>query len=71
MYGGFDSRSLLNNLYPIVHHQWVEVDREDELDIQHLSYMTWVEWINFESISWVYMMPTIVAGTFTLNCNYG
>ena len=23
-----------------------KIDREDEMDIQHLPYMSWVEWMN-------------------------
>ena len=49
-----------------------KIDREDELDIQHLPYMTWVDWINELSQYHVgvHMMPTHAAGTFTLNCAF-
>jgi hypothetical protein len=73
-YGGFDSMIVAQQFdMPIVAPSMGrKIDREDELDIQHLSYMTWVEWIN--SLSQyhvgVHMMPTHAAGTFTLNCAF-
>ena len=49
-----------------------KIDREDEMDINHLPYMTWVDWI--KQIGrykyGVHLMPTWAAGTFTLNCAY-
>ena len=73
-YGGFDSMVVAQQFdMPIVAPSMGrKIDREDELDIQHLPYMTWVEWIN--SLSQyhvgVHMMPTHAAGTFTLNCAF-
>ena len=42
------------------------------MDIQHLPYMTWVDWMNNLSQYHVgvHMMPTHAAGTFTLNCAF-
>ena len=49
-----------------------KIDREDEMDIQHLPYMTWVDWINNLSQYHVgvHLMPTHAAGTFALNCAF-
>jgi hypothetical protein len=49
-----------------------KIEREDEMDITHLPYMTWVEWMKALSQFHVgvHMMPTHAAGTFTLNCAY-
>ena len=74
LYGGFDSMIVARELeMPIsAPSMGRKIDREDEIDIQHLPYMTWVEWIN--SLSQyhvgVHMMPTHAAGTFTLNCAF-
>jgi len=73
-YGGFDSHIVAQQFdMPIVAPSMGrKIDREDELDIQHLPYMTWVEWINNLSQYHVgvHMMPTHAAGTFTLNCSF-
>jgi hypothetical protein len=49
-----------------------KIDREDEMDIKHLPYMNWIEWMNnlsrFKYA--VHLMPTHAAGTFALNCAY-
>ena len=73
-YGGFDSMIVAQQFdMPIsAPSMGRKIDREDELDIQHLPYMTWVEWINELSQYHVgvHMMPTHAAGTFTLNCAF-
>jgi hypothetical protein len=73
-YGGFDSYVVAQQFdMPIsAPSMGRKIDREDELDIQHLPYMTWVEWINELSQYHVgvHMMPTHAAGTFTLNCAF-
>ena len=73
-YGGFDSYIVAQQFdMPIVAPSMGrKIDREDELDIQYLPYMTWVEWINNLSQYHVgvHMMPTHAAGTFTLNCAF-
>ena len=42
------------------------------MDISHLPYMNWIEWMNnlsrFKYA--VHLMPTQAAGTFALNCAY-
>ena len=73
-YGGFDSYVVAQQFdMPIVAPSMGrKIDREDELDIQYLPYMTWVEWMNNLSQYHVgvHMMPTHAAGTFTLNCAF-
>ena len=73
-YGGFDSYIVAQEFdMPIVAPSMGrKIDREDEMDIQHLPYMTWVEWMNNLSQYHVgvHMMPTHAAGTFALNCAF-
>ena len=49
-----------------------KIEHEDKMGIQHLPYMTWIDWINnlsrFKYA--IHLMPTQAAGTFTLNCAY-
>ena len=49
-----------------------KIEREDEMNIKHLPYMNWVEWMNHLSQFKyaVHLMPTHAAGTFALNCAY-
>ena len=73
-YGGFDSYIVAQEFdMPIVAPSMGrKIDREDEMDIQHLPYMTWVDWMNNLSQYHVgvHMMPTHAAGTFALNCAF-
>ena len=73
-YGGFDSYIVAQEFgIPIVAPSMGrKIDREDEMDIQHLPYMTWAEWMNNLSRYQfaVHMMPTHAAGTFALNCAF-
>ena len=73
-YGGFDSYVVAQEFgMPIVAPSMGrKIDREDEMDIQHLPYMTWVEWMNNLSQYHVgvHLMPTHAAGTFALNCAF-
>ncbi len=73
-YGGFDSYVVAQQFdMPIVAPSMGrKIDREEEMDITHLPYMTWVEWMNNLSQYHVgvHMMPTHAAGTFTLNCAF-
>ena len=73
-YGGFDSYMVAQEFgMPIVAPSMGrKIDREDEMDIQHLPYMSWVEWMNNLSQYHVgvHMMPTHAAGTFALNCAF-
>ena len=73
-YGGFDSYIVAQEFNTDIYAPSMgrKIDREDEMDINHLPYMTWVEWINNLSKYkyGVHLMPTWAAGTFTLNCAY-
>ena len=73
-YGGFDSYIVAQHFdMPIIAPSMGrKIDREDELDIQYLPYMTWIDWMNNLSQYHVgvHMMPTHAAGTFTLNCAF-
>ena len=73
-YGGFDSYIIATAFDEDIYAPSMgrKIDREDEMDINHLPYMTWVEWIrSLSSFKFaVHLMPTWAAGTFTLNCAY-
>ena len=73
-YGGFDSYIVAQEFEENIFAPSMgrKIDREDEMDINHLPYMTWVDWINNLSRFkyGVHLMPTWAAGTFTLNCAY-
>ena len=73
-YGGFDSYIVAQEFNTDIYAPSMgrKIDREDEMDINHLPYMTWVEWINNLSKYkyGVHLMPTHAAGTFALNCAY-
>ena len=73
-YGGFDSYIVAQEFdMPIsAPSMGRKIDREEEMDITHLPYMSWVDWINTLSQYrvGVHMMPTHAAGTFTLNCAF-
>ena len=73
-YGGFDSYVVAQEFgVPIsAPSMGRKIDREDEMDINHFPYMTWVEWIkNLGQFKYgVHLMPTHAAGTFTLNCAF-
>lgn len=73
-YGGFDSMIVAQQFdMPIsAPSMGRKIDREDELDIKHLPYLTWVEWMKElgDYYIGVHMMPTHAAGTFTLNCAF-
>ena len=73
-YGGFDSYIVAQEFDMPIYAPSMgrKIDREEEMDIIHHPYMTWVEWINAlsEFHVGVHMMPTHAAGTFTLNCAF-
>ena len=73
-YGGFDSYIVAREFNTDIYAPSMgrKIDREDEMDINHLPYMSWIEWINNLSKYkyGVHLMPTWAAGTFTLNCAY-
>ncbi len=73
-YGGFDSYMIAREFGESIYAPSMgrKIDREDEMDITHLPYMTWVDWINNLSKYkyGVHLMSTHAAGTFALNCAY-
>ena len=73
-YGGFDSYIVAQEFGESIFAPSMgrKIEREDEMDIGHLPYMTWVDWINnLSKFKYgVHLMPTWAAGTFTLNCAY-
>ncbi len=75
-YGGFDSYIVAQEfdmpIYAPSMGMGRKIDREDEMDITHLPYMDWTEWIKAlgQFHTGIHMMPTHAAGTFTLNCAF-
>ncbi len=73
-YGGFDSYIIAQEFETDIFAPSMgrKIEREDEMDITHLPYMTWIQWMNnlsrFKYA--VHLMPTHAAGTFALNCAY-
>jgi len=71
-YGGFDSYIVAQEFGEKIYAPSMgrKIDREDEMDINHLPYMNWIDWINnLSQFKYgVHLMPTWAAGTFTLNC---
>ena len=73
-YGGFDSYIIAQEFDTDIFAPSMgrKIDREDEMDINHLPYMSWLDWMNnlsrFKYA--VHLMPTHAAGTFALNCAY-
>jgi len=73
-YGGFDSYIIAQEFDTDIYAPSMgrKIDREDEMEITHLPYMNWIEWMNHLSQFRyaVHLMPTHAAGTFALNCAY-
>ena len=73
-YGGFDSYIIAQEFEEDIFAPSMgrKIDREDEMDIKHLPYMSWIEWMNnLSQFKYaVHLMPTHAAGTFALNCAY-
>ena len=73
-YGGFDSYVIAQEFDTDIHAPSMgrKIEREDEMDISHLPYMNWIEWMNnLSKFKYaVHLMPTQAAGTFALNCAY-
>ena len=73
-YGGFDSYVIAQEFDTDIFAPSMgrKINREDEMNINHLPYMDWIEWMNnlsrFKYA--VHLMPTHAAGTFALNCAY-
>ena len=73
-YGGFDSYIVAQEFGEQIYAPSMgrKIEREDEMDISHLPYMNWIEWMNnLSKFKYaVHLMPTHAAGTFALNCAY-
>jgi len=74
-YGGFDSYVIAQELdCPIyIPSMGRKIEGEEQMpNLNHLPYMSWVEWIqtlnNFKY--GIHLMRTHAAGTFALNCAY-
>ena len=73
-YGGFDSYIIAQEFGEKIFAPSMgrKIDREEEMDITHLPYMIWLDWVNnLSQFKYaVHLMPTFAAGTFALNCAY-
>lgn len=73
-YGGFDSMIVASEFDCEITAPSMgrKIAREEELEITHLPYMNWTEWIDKLSMAkyGVHLMRTHAAGTFALNCGY-
>ncbi len=74
-YGGFQGYLVANEFNIPIWTQESHARRENERDIadlNHLPRLTWIEWMNTLSTFKyaVHLMPTVAAGTFSLNCAY-
>jgi hypothetical protein len=73
-YGGFDSYIIAQEFGEDIYAPSMgrKIEREEDMDINHLPYMNWLSWMNnlsrFKYA--VHLMPTFAAGTFALNCAY-
>jgi hypothetical protein len=74
-YGGFQSYIVADEFGVNKWTQESHAKRENENsidDLNHLPRMQWIEWMNTLSTFKyaIHLMPTIAAGTFSLNCAY-
>jgi hypothetical protein len=73
-YGGFDSMMVAQEFKEKIYAPSMgrKIEREEELDITHLPYMNWQQWIyELRKVKYgVHLMRTHAAGTFALNCAY-
>jgi hypothetical protein len=74
-YGGFESYIVASEFKTEVYAQESHAKRDNEQlvgGIKHLPRMIWVDWMkNLSTYKYaVHLMPTIAAGTFSLNCAY-
>ena len=74
-YGGFQSYMVADEFNVEKWTQESHAKRENEGEIQdlnHLSRISWLDWMNeLSTFKYaVHLMPTIAAGTFSLNCAY-
>lgn len=74
-YGGFESYNVARNFNIPIWAQTSHATRTEEAlvdSIKHLPRMVWKDWITAlsEFKYGVHLMPTVAAGTFSLNCAY-
>ena len=74
-YGGFQSYAVAQKFGLKVYTQTSHATTNDEMRIEelnHLPRMNWAEWMrSLSSFKYaVHLMPTVAAGTFSLNCAY-
>jgi len=73
-YGGFDSMVIANVFEEVIYAPSMgrKIIGEETLNITHLPYMTWSQWItNLNERKYaIHLMRTHAAGTFSLNCSY-
>lgn len=74
-YGGFQSYVVADEFecekwIPSMHNK--RINEESITDLNHLEYKTWIDWIkNLSTFKYgIHLMPTIAAGTFSLNCAF-
>jgi hypothetical protein len=74
-YGGFESYIIANKFDLPIWTQTSHAMRENENEVENLNHfprLLWKDWMtelaNFKYA--VHMMPTVAAGTFSLNCAY-
>ena len=72
-YGGFESYMVAQNFDVPIWGQTSHAMREKEEELfQHLPRVSWIDWMKqLSSFKYaVHLMPTVAAGTFSLNCAY-
>ena len=73
-YGGFDSFMLASSVTDEIYSPKMgrAIQGEEQMGIQQLPYLEWVDWIHELSKRrvGVHMMRTHAAGTFAMNCSY-
>ena len=74
-YGGFQGYIAASEFGVPIWTQESHAKRENEgdiADLNHLSRLTWIDWMKMLSTFKyaIHLMPTIAAGTFSLNCAY-
>ena len=74
-YGGFQGYIAANDFDVPIWTQESHAKRENESDIadlNHLPRLTWIDWMKTLSTFKyaIHLMPTVAAGTFSLNCAY-
>ena len=74
-YGGFQGYIAASEFDVPIWTQESHARRENErdmVDLHHLPRLTWIDWMNTLSTFKyaIHLMPTVAAGTFSLNCAY-